>query len=48
MGDILVDDVRTKLALVPTIGTVEVELTFDPLWNHSMMSEVAKLETGMF
>lgn len=48
MGDILVDDVRSKLALVPTIGTVEVELTFDPLWNHSMMSEVAKLETGMF
>ena len=48
MGDILVDDVRSKLELVPTIDKVDVELTFDPPWNHSMMSEVARLETGMF
>ena len=48
MGDILVDDVRTKLELVPTISQVDVELTFDPPWNQSMMSEVARLETGMF
>jgi probable FeS assembly SUF system protein SufT len=48
MGDILVDDVRTKLKLVPTVSKVEVELTFEPLWNHNMMSEVARLETGMF
>ena len=48
MGDILVDDVRSKLELVPTIVEVNVELTFDPPWNHTMMSEVARLETGMF
>ena len=48
MGDILVDDVRAKLKLVPTISRVDVELTFEPPWNHSMMSEAAKLETGMF
>jgi probable FeS assembly SUF system protein SufT len=48
MGDILVDDVRSKLELVPTIDAVSVELTFDPPWNHNMMSEVARLETGMF
>ena len=48
MGDILVDDVRSKLELVPTIKSVDVSLTFDPPWNHSMMSEVARLETGMF
>jgi len=48
MGDILVDDVRSKLELVPTISEVSVELSFDPPWNHSMMSEVARLETGMF
>jgi len=47
MGDILVDDVRTKLELIPTIAEADVELTFDPPWNHSMMSDVAKLETGM-
>ena len=48
MGDILVDDVRSKLEMVPTVDRVTVELTFDPPWNHSMMSEVARLETGMF
>lgn len=48
MGDILVDDVRSKLELVPTVSRVDVELTFDPPWNQSMMSEVARLETGMF
>lgn len=48
MGDILVDDVRSKLQLVPSVSKVDVELTFDPPWNHNMMSEAARLETGMF
>ena len=47
MGDILVDDVRSKLESIPTIAEADVELTFDPPWNHAMMSDVAKLETGM-
>ena len=47
MGDILVDDVRTKLQLIPTVTEADVDLVFDPPWNHSMMSEIAKLETGM-
>lgn len=47
MGDILVEDVRSKIELIPTIAEADVELTFDPPWNHSMMSEAAKLETGM-
>ena len=47
MGDILVDDVRDKLEMIPTVDEAEVDLVFDPPWNHSMMSDVAKLETGM-
>ncbi len=47
MGEIIVDDVRSKVALIPTIEDVEVELVFDPPWNTTMMSEVARLETGM-
>jgi len=47
MGDILVDDVRSKLESIPTVAEADVELTFDPPWNHAMMSDVAKLETGM-
>lgn len=47
MGDILVDDVRSKVERIPTIAEADVELVFDPPWNQSMMSEAAKLETGM-
>ena len=48
MGPILVEDVRSKISLIPTIAQVDVELVFDPPWNHMMMSEAARLETGMF
>ncbi len=47
MGDILVDDVRSKLERIPTVVEADVELVFDPPWNQSMMSEAARLETGM-
>ena len=48
MGDILVQDVRDKLERIPTVSEADVELVFDPPWNQSMMSEAARLETGMF
>ena len=47
MGEILVEDVREKIALIPTIKDVAVELVFDPPWNQSMMSEAAQLEAGL-
>ena len=47
MGDILVDDVRTKLEAIPTVAEADVDLVFDPPWTQSMMSEAARLETGM-
>ena len=47
MGEILVDDVRSKLEMIPTIAEADVELVFDPPWNRNMMSEAARLETGM-
>ena len=40
-------DVRSKLELIPTVEEADVELVFDPPWNRSMMSEAARLETGM-
>ena len=48
MGEVLVADVRDRVKLIPTIDQVNVALTFDPPWNQSMMSESARLETGMF
>ena len=48
MGDFLAADVRQKVAMVPNVTDVNVELTFDPPWNQEMMSEAAKLQTGMY
>jgi len=47
MGDILAQDVRDKLEIIPTVMAANVDLTFDPPWNQSMMSEAALLEAGM-
>ena len=47
MGEVLVQDVKEKLEVIPTVTKVEVELVFDPPWNQSMMSEAARLQTGM-
>jgi metal-sulfur cluster biosynthetic enzyme len=47
MGDVLVQDVREKVEVIPTVGKTDVELVFDPPWNQSMMSEAARLQTGM-
>ena len=48
MGDILVHDVRSKLEIIPTVKRAAVELVFDPPWNQAMMSEAARLQTGIF
>jgi probable FeS assembly SUF system protein SufT len=47
MGEILVEDVREKVGIIPTIAKVDVELVFDPPWHQSMMSEAAQLEVGL-
>lgn len=47
MGEVLVADAREKVAIVPTIADVTVELVFDPPWNVGMMSDEARLQTGM-
>ena len=47
MGEVLVQDVRDKVQIVPTVACANVELVFDPPWNHTMMSDAARLQTGM-
>ena len=47
MGEILVQDVKEKIEIIPTVHEARVELVFDPPWNQSMMSEAAQLQTGM-
>jgi probable FeS assembly SUF system protein SufT len=48
MGDVLVQDVKEKVERIPTVRVADVEMVFDPPWDRSMMSEAARLQTGMF
>ncbi|MGR9091514.1 MAG: putative Fe-S cluster assembly protein SufT [Gammaproteobacteria bacterium] len=48
MGPFLVDDVVHKLRQIPNVTDVHVELVFDPIWNPEMMSEAARLQTGLY
>ena len=47
MGEVLVQDVKEKLEIIPTVSQTDVQLVFDPPWSQSMMSEAARLQTGM-
>jgi metal-sulfur cluster biosynthetic enzyme len=47
MGDVLRADAERKIASVPGIKAVDVQMVIDPPWNPSMMSDAAKLELGM-
>ena len=48
MGPVLVDEVKARVAQVPFVTSVDVELVFDPPWSRERMSEEAQLELGLF
>lgn len=48
MGPVLLSDVKYRVAKVPNVEQVNVELVFDPPWDRDKMSDEAKLETGLF
>ncbi|MBJ7549936.1 putative Fe-S cluster assembly protein SufT [Marinomonas ostreistagni] len=48
MGPVLVSDVKYRVAKVPNVANVHVDLVFDPPWSREMMSEEAQLEAGLF
>lgn len=47
MADMLVEDVNIQVGKVRGVEKVNVVLTFDPVWDRSMMSEEALLELNM-
>jgi len=47
MGDILKGDVHNKLARLPGVKEVRVDIVFEPPWNPGMMSEAARLKLGL-
>ena len=46
MSDVLKADVERKLARLPEVKAVRVEVVFDPPWSPARMSEAAKLQLG--
>jgi probable FeS assembly SUF system protein SufT len=47
MGGVIAADAEAKIAALPGVEQVSVEVVFEPPWNPSMMSEAARLELGM-
>jgi len=47
MGDILKNDVETKILALKGVKTVHVEMVFDPPWDQSRMSDEAKIKLGL-
>lgn len=47
MGDIMRLDLRDAVAAINGVETVDVKLVFDPPWDASRLSAVARLELGM-
>jgi FeS assembly SUF system protein len=46
-ADYILMDVQTKIESIKGVKSVNVNLTFDPPWDKSMMSEEAMLELGL-
>ncbi len=46
MADGILKDVRDRIAEIKETNRVNVDLTFNPPWDKTMMSEQAKLELG--
>ncbi len=46
MSDVIKAEVERKMAALPEVKQVHVEIVFDPPWNAGMMSEGAKLQLG--
>ncbi len=47
MGDVIIQEIKDKIAALPEVAEVVVELVFDPPWSYDMLSEQAKLELGL-
>jgi probable FeS assembly SUF system protein SufT len=48
MGEYIKADVEQKVASVKNVTDTNVELTFDPPWDRTRMSDAAKLALGMY
>jgi len=48
MGPVLIEEIKDRLAQVPNVNSVNVDITFDPPWSRDLMTEEAQLELGVY
>ena len=46
-GPALMDDARRRVYAIDGVGEVQIELTFNPVWNPEKMTEEAKIALGI-
>ena len=46
-ADFMLEDVRQKVESIEGIGSVNLQLVFEPEWSQDLMTEEAKLELGL-
>lgn len=47
VADGLLDDVQRQVSAVDGVNKARINLTFDPPWDQSMLSDEARLELGL-
>ena len=47
MADVLKADIQRRLASLPTVKRLNVDVVFDPPWHPGRMSEAARLQLGL-
>jgi len=47
MADQVIMEVQQGVEAVPGVTKCSIELTFDPVWDRSMLSEEARVELGL-
>ena len=48
MGPVIQSDVEKSIKALPGVANVNVEVVLDPPWSQDMISEVAKVQLGLF
>ncbi|NOY50655.1 MAG: SUF system Fe-S cluster assembly protein [Chlorobi bacterium] len=47
VAESLPEQVKEEISYLTGVTEVDLEITFDPPWDHEMMTEEAKLELGL-
>ena len=47
VGPLIVEQIEETVSIVPGVKDVDVEITFDPAWDPSKMSDEARADLGI-